>query len=171
MNSILHLVGLSRKAGRLAIGEAPVGDACRTREAKLILVASDAAENTARRAGHSAENANALWITTPFTKAELGGVVGRASCAVLAMTDAGMASALAEKLAWKDPEHYSEVSETLKKRAQKALERQKEQRAQEKKRAAKGKPWAAPVKSKEASAPGKARKENGPKGPRRKHET
>ena len=42
MNNVLHLLGLSRKAGRLAVGEAPVGDACRTRTAKLILVAADA---------------------------------------------------------------------------------------------------------------------------------
>lgn len=153
MNNVLHLVGLSRKAGRLAVGEAPVGDACRTRTAKLILVAADAAENTAARAAHLAGQSGTLWLTVPFTKAELGSAVGRASCAVLAMTDVGLASALAEKLAWEDAERYGPVAQTLKQRAQKALERQKEQRALEKKRqAARRKPWASPAGGKDAGA-------------------
>lgn len=173
MNSSLHLVGLSRKAGRLAIGEEPVGQACRTREAKLILLASDAAENSVRRACHAAESANALWLELPFTKAELGDAVGRASCAVLAMTDAGLASALAEKLAWEDPERCGAVAETLKKRAQKALERQKQQRALEKKRleAQRSKPWAAPVQARGAGQPRRPRKKNSSEKPSRHHET
>lgn len=48
MDSILHLVGIAKKAGRLEVGEEPVGAAARARQAKLILVASDAAENTVR---------------------------------------------------------------------------------------------------------------------------
>ena len=38
---ILHLLGLARKAGRLEIGEEPVGAACRARQARLVLLASD----------------------------------------------------------------------------------------------------------------------------------
>ena len=47
---ILHLLGLARKAGRLEIGEEPVGAVCRSRQARLVLLASDAAPNTCRRA-------------------------------------------------------------------------------------------------------------------------
>ena len=36
---ILHMLGLARKAGRLEIGEEPVGAACRARQAKLVLLA------------------------------------------------------------------------------------------------------------------------------------
>ena len=50
MDNVLRLTGLARKAGRLAVGEEPVGEAARSRTAKLILVAADAAENTLRRA-------------------------------------------------------------------------------------------------------------------------
>ena len=46
---ILHLLGLAKKAGRLEIGEEPVGALCRARHARLILLASDAAPNTRRR--------------------------------------------------------------------------------------------------------------------------
>ena len=49
---ILHLLGLARKAGRLEAGEEPVGAACRARQARVILLAEDAAPNTVRRAAH-----------------------------------------------------------------------------------------------------------------------
>ena len=45
---ILRLLGLAKKAGRLEMGEEPVGAACRARQAKLVLLAQDAAPNTHR---------------------------------------------------------------------------------------------------------------------------
>ena len=96
---ILHLLGLARKAGRLEIGEEPVGAVCRARQARLVLLASDAAPNTCRRAAHFGEAGNVLWLEVPFTKAELGFALGRGSCAMLALTDAGFAASLTQKLA------------------------------------------------------------------------
>ena len=80
MDNTLHLLGIAQKAGRLEVGEEPVGAAARARQARVILLACDAAANTARRAGHFGEAGNVLWLTVPYTKAELGGAVGRASC-------------------------------------------------------------------------------------------
>ena len=40
----LHLLGIARKANRLAIGEEPAGIACRSGKARLLLVAQDAGE-------------------------------------------------------------------------------------------------------------------------------
>ena len=102
MDNTLHLLGIAQKAGRLEVGEEPVGAAARARQARVILLACDAAANTARRAGHFGEAGNVLWLTVPYTKAELGGAVGRASCAMLALTDAGLAASLVKKLA-RDP--------------------------------------------------------------------
>lgn len=99
MDSVLHLIGIARKAGRLEIGEEPVGAAARARQARLILVAADAAENSARRAAHFAEAGKTCVLRLPYPKSVLGGMVGRASCAMLALTDVGLASALAGKLA------------------------------------------------------------------------
>lgn len=159
MNSVLHLIGLARKAGRLAVGEDPVGEAVKSREGKLLLVACDAAENTIRRAGHMAESGTAPCLTVPFTKAELGHTVGRSSCALLAFTDVGLACAAAEKLAAEDPEQYGAAAELLR-------TREKERQA------ARSKPWAAPPRKKEGSAAGKkSRKRSGPKGAPRRHET
>ena len=44
MDKLLNLIGLAQKAGRLAVGEEPTGAAARARDARLILVAADAAE-------------------------------------------------------------------------------------------------------------------------------
>ena len=169
MDNVLRLTGLARKAGRLAVGEEPVGEAARSRTAKLILVAADAAENTLRRAQRFAANGDAPILPVPFTKAELGGAVGRPTCAMLAFTDVGLASAAAEKLSGQDPERYGPVAEALKERARTALARQKAERTQEKKRrAAHRRPPAAPKNG--PPAPGKPRKKNGSRKPSRRHE-
>ena len=142
MNNTLHMVSIAKKAGRLEIGEEPVGASARAKQAKLILVAADAAENSVRRAEHFAEQGNVPWLRTPFTKEELGGTVGRASCAMLAVTDTGLACAVAAKLAAGNPEAYGEVAQQLAEKAQKAAQRQAEQRAHEKKVLKKKyKPW------------------------------
>ena len=144
MDSVLHLIGIARKAGRLEIGEEPVGAAARARQARLILVAADAAENSARRAAHFAEAGKTCVLRLPYPKSVLGGMVGRASCAMLALTDVGLASALAGKLAGADPEQYGAAAAELAVRAEKTLQRQKEQRRHEKKLQKGGrKPWAA----------------------------
>ena len=104
---VLHLLGLARKAGRLEAGEEPAGAACRARQAKLLLLAADAAPNTCRRAAHFGEAGNVLWLETPFGKSELGFILGRSSCAILALTDAGFAAAVVEKLSARDPQRYA----------------------------------------------------------------
>ena len=132
-NHLLSLIGLAKRAGRLEVGEEPVGAAARARHARLILLAADAADNTLRRARHFAEAGNAPWIQLPFTKAELGGAVGRSSCAMAALTDVGLASSLCAKLAALDAERYGDLAAKLDVKAQKALQRQAEQRRHEKK--------------------------------------
>ena len=96
-----------------------------------------------------------LWLELPATKAELGFTLGRGSCAMLALTDAGLAGAVAEKLERLDPEKYAPAAARLKERASKALQRQREQRRHEKNlQAGKKKPWAAPPRA--AARPPKA---------------
>ena len=94
----LGLLGLARKAGKLELGEDPVGAACRGRKARLVLLARDAAGNTADKARRLAQGSNARCVRTPFLKEELGAALGRTSCAVLALTDEGFAKAMIEKL-------------------------------------------------------------------------
>lgn len=150
---ILHLLGLAKKAGKLEIGEEPVGAVCRSRHARVVLLASDAAPNTCRRAAHFGEAGNVLWLQLPHTKEELGFLLGRKSCAMVAVTDFGIAAAIGEKLALLN-ERYAPAAQQLREKADRAQQRQKEKRQHEKNLAmGKKKPWAAPAKP--ANAPEK----------------
>lgn len=130
MDKVLGMLGLAKKAGRLEVGEEPVGGAARAREARLILVAQDAADNTIRRVRHFADAGQCLWVKVPATKDELGRAVGRTSCAMVAVTDIGFAEAAAKKLAAVD-EAFAETAERLAVKAQRAAERRKEAEAHE----------------------------------------
>jgi len=137
----LGLIGIALKAGRVAVGEEPVSDACRSHGAKLILLASDTAENSVRRAEKFAEAGKTPCLTAPCTKEELGRALGRTSCAMIAVTDTGLASGLLAKLAEQEPERYGECAEILKTASEREIRRRKEEKARERK---KRKPWAAP---------------------------
>jgi len=132
MDNILHMIGLAQRAGRLDVGEEPVGAACRARDCRLIIVARDAADNTFRRVRHFADAGQCLWISVPYTKDELGSALGRSSCAMVAVTDIGFAEAIAKKLAAVDPEKYTQTAEKLAIKAERAAQRRKEQQAHEK---------------------------------------
>ena len=162
---ILHLLGLARKAGKLEVGEEPVGACCRARHARLVLVAADAAANTRRRCAHFGEAGSVLWLEVPFTKEELGFTLGRSSCAMLALTDAGFAASVVNKLALRDPECYGDAAQQLQAKAQRVLERQKEKRQHEKNlRQGRHKPWAPPPVEKKGS-PASPKKHTEPKPP------
>lgn len=156
---IMHMLGLAKKAGKLEVGEEPVGAVCRSRHARLLLLASDAAPNTCRRAAHFGEAGNVLWLQLPHTKEELGFQLGRKSCAMVAVTDFGIAAVIGEKLALLDPK-YVPASEQLRIRADRALQRQKEKRQHERNvQMGKRKPWAPPAdKAKEAAEDKRASK-------------
>lgn len=139
----LGLLGLARKAGKLALGEEEAAAAALGHKAKLILLAADAAENTAQRVRRAAETGNAPCVRTGFTKAQMGAAVGRASCAAAAFTDVGMAAAAAKRLAGGDPEVWDETAQRLEAKAAKTLRRRREKRSRQ--GAAKAaKPWAPP---------------------------
>ncbi len=111
-SSALSLLGLALRGNNLAVGEEPVAEACKTRRAKLVLTADDAARNSADRAGRLAEAAGVPWARAPWGKGELGAALGRSTCAVAAVTDAGLAAALAQKLADADA-RYRPLCERL----------------------------------------------------------
>lgn len=132
MNSILSFLGLIYRAGRLAVGEEPVGAAARAHKAYLLLLASDAADNTIRRADHFCQAGKTVRLIVPWTRQELGGAVGRTACAMMAVSDIGSAAALAEKLAARDPERFGEARDALVPKAARAKRRRDETRAHKK---------------------------------------
>lgn len=104
----LSLIGLCLRGRNLEVGEEPVEAVARARDARVLLLASDAADNTARRVQHFAEAGQCVWLRIPFTKQELGQATGRGSAAVAAITDIGLAVAVVRRLAEMDPEKYDE---------------------------------------------------------------
>ena len=94
----LRLLGLALRGGNLAVGEEPVREACKTHRAWLVVSADDAADNSIERAERWAVEGGVPWVRLPWNKETLGHALGRRLCAVAALTDRGLAAALAEKL-------------------------------------------------------------------------
>ena len=67
-DNILSLLGLALRGGRLVMGEEPVEGVARARDARVLLLASDAADNTRRRIEHFADEGQCMWLRVPFTK-------------------------------------------------------------------------------------------------------
>ena len=125
MDDLLRTIGLSKRAGRLEVGEEPAGATCRARKCRLLLLAEDAAENTRRRAEGFAQMGQCLLLPVPYRKEELGGAVGRASCAILAVTDIGFAGSMVKKLAAADNARYAEAAEQLARKAERIAQRRR----------------------------------------------
>lgn len=127
MDKALNYMSLARKAGRIELGEEPVGAAARAQRARLIIVASDAGDHTWRRAKSFVAGTFQLCIKVPYTKDALGQAVGRSSLAIAAITDPAMALAFVKALP--QPEKYSEEQKALEVRSQRVRQRQQEAKA------------------------------------------
>ncbi|MBR1780481.1 MAG: 50S ribosomal protein L7 [Oscillospiraceae bacterium] len=121
MSPWLSLLGMARKAGKVEIGEDALREAALSHRARLILLARDAGESTAERV-RRLEGEKLPVIETPADRAALGGAVGFASAAALAVTDLSFASAIAARLAQEEP-GLAEVSRELAQRQEKARRR------------------------------------------------
>ena len=130
MDKALNYLSLGRKAGRLELGEEPVGAAARAKKARLILVASDAGDHSWRRAKSFVSGTEQLCLKVPFTKDQLGQAIGRTSLAMAAFTDPALALAFVKALG--EPDKYKDILEALDKRTQRIRQRQKEAKAHEK---------------------------------------
>lgn len=126
---VLSLLGLALRGGNLAVGEEPVEAAARARDARVLLLAGDAAENTCRRAEHFAQAGQCLCLRTPFSREELGAALGRTSVALAAVTDTGLANAVVHRLAEEDPERYAGAAARMELKYKRARERRQERLA------------------------------------------
>lgn len=121
MTAWLSLLGMARRAGAVAVGEAPAGEAVQDHKARLVLVAADAGETTRARMERLASDKLPV-KQVAASRQELGSAVGFAAAAAVAITDLGFAAAVAGKLAAEDPEWQSAADE-LSQRQSKALRR------------------------------------------------
>ena len=126
MDKALNYLSLARKAGRIELGEEPVGAAARAKKARLILVASDAGDHSWRRAKSFVAGTEQMCMKVPYTKDQLGEAIGRTSLAMAAFTDPALALAFVKALG--DPEKYKEALESLDKRTKRIRQRQQEEK-------------------------------------------
>ena len=119
----LRLLGLARKARRLEIGEEPVGIACRSGKARLLLVARDAGDHTFRRARSFVSGSKCPYVCVPFTKDELGDGLGCNACALCALLDPAFAKSFLEALG---EEEHDEILTQLTMQTQRMQKRRQE---------------------------------------------
>lgn len=129
MSKALNYLSLARKAGRIELGEEPVGAAARAQHARLVVVASDASDHTWRRAQSFVSGTDQQCVRVRFTKDEMGQAVGRTSLALAAITDVALALAFLKAL--EEPQKYGQALESLEIRTKRVQSRQAEARAHE----------------------------------------
>ena len=130
MDKALNYLALARKAGRIELGEEPVGGAARAQHARLVVVARDASDHTWRRAKSFVAGTAQICIRVPFSKDEMGQAVGRSSLAIGCFTDPALALAFIKAL--EDQDRYAAEIEALTKRTKRVQQRQAEQKAHQK---------------------------------------
>ena len=109
----LGLLGISQKGGNIELGEEPVGAVARAGKARLIILASDAAGHTVRRA-----QSFAALHSSPV--------------AMAALTDVFLAQRFLETLG--EPERYQEQLTAVKEKAAAMKQRQSEKRRAQRKK-------------------------------------
>ena len=126
-NRALNYLALGKKGRLVELGEEPVGAVARAVKARLVIVAEDASDHTWRRAKSFVAGTEQQCIRVPFTKEELGFVVGRQSLAIAAFTDAALSLAFVKALP--NTEKFKDVVQALDTKAQKLRQRREEAKA------------------------------------------
>ncbi|WEK56148.1 MAG: YlxQ family RNA-binding protein [Candidatus Cohnella colombiensis] len=102
-NKVLSRLGLAMRAGKLVSGEEIVIKAIRSGEAKLIVLAQDASDNTGKKIADKCKSYN-VPLLIGYTRFELGSAVGKPERVMFAVTDRGFADMI--QGGWV---HHSEV--------------------------------------------------------------
>ncbi len=123
----LNYLGLARRGGNLAVGEEPVGAACRAGHGRLLVLAKDAADHSFRRARSFTQSGKPPLIRVSFTKEEMGAALGCNSCAMAAFTDVALAEAFVQTLA--EPDRYAQLLGDLSERVARVRQRRQEEKA------------------------------------------
>ena len=130
MDKALNYLALAKRGRLVELGEEPVGAITRTGKGYLVVVAKDASDHTWRRAKSFVAGTDQQCISVPFTKEELGFVVGRTSLAIAAFTDVSMALAFVKALP--EQEKVKKELEFLEAKSKKMRQRKKEADAHKK---------------------------------------
>ena len=130
MDKALNYLALAKRGRLVELGEEPVGAITRTGKGYLVVVAKDASDHTWRRAKSFVAGTDQQCLSVPFTKEELGFVVGRTSLAIAAFTDVSLALAFVKALP--EQEKVKKEVEFLEAKSKKMRQRKKEADAHKK---------------------------------------
>lgn len=113
----LGMLGLARRAGKLAFGDELVREMCMDKKARAVFVAADAGASTAKKAAFYAQSAGVPFVTLPHGKDDLGAAIGKNGCAVCAVSNIGLAAAALQKLASMHSEYAEAAAQLAEKNA------------------------------------------------------
>lgn len=91
--NLLSLLGLSMRAGKLVTGDESVLKTVRSGEAKLVVLAQDAAVN-AKKKYHDKCHFYEVPLIECCSRSELGSSIGKNERIVIAVTDSGLAQSI-----------------------------------------------------------------------------
>jgi len=91
MDKVLQLLSLAQRAGKVASGEFKTEESVKSYKAALVVVASDASDNTKKKFTNMCEFYE-VPIIIYSDKNELGHFIGKEFRASLAVTDEGLAT-------------------------------------------------------------------------------
>ena len=109
MRKFLSLLGLCKRAGKLAAGEVAAEQAVRGKQAYFLILSEDASKNTKKKFRNSAAYYE-LPLAEIGTKEELGRAIGVDMRSIIAITEEGFAKKL-KQLADDNIENRTKVGE------------------------------------------------------------
>ena len=99
MKKYLGVIGLAKRAGKLASGTESVLDAIRAGKSALVLIAADASEDTRKRICDKCAFYGGRYVVLSASKTELAAVLGRNDTAAASFLDASFVKAFEASLA------------------------------------------------------------------------
>lgn len=87
------MLGLAMRAGKLAVGEGKAEDTIRSGNALLVVLSTDASDNTEKKFLNMADSHD-VNVIRPCGRDTLGQILGREFAVVMAVTDSGFARQL-----------------------------------------------------------------------------
>ena len=97
MSKTLSYLGLAMRAGKIVTGDEAVLKAVRSSEARLVVLAGDASDNTQKKFRDKCGTYN-IPLVIAFHRDELGASIGKDQRVVLAVTDKGFAEMISRTL-------------------------------------------------------------------------
>lgn len=92
-NKLMTMLGFAKKAGKLLSGEGITLENIKKEKALVVILANDAAENTAKRIKDKASYRDILVIES-LTRKEIGQATGVGDRVVVSITDKGFADSI-----------------------------------------------------------------------------